>query len=106
MFAVVLVSVGIGVWVGVTTAGSGATPWIKGTAGAVMMIVGGLMFVSRDAVDRRKTQLFGAGYFFLGVSQFVPSGRWSITTAVVALGCMVAALGRSRRAGVAAPSAK
>ena len=98
IFAVVLVAAGLGVWVGVTTAGTGATPWIKATTGVVMMIFGGIMLLSSDAPDRRHAQFFGAGFLFLGVSQLVPSGPWSMAASLAALGCMITALVRRRRA--------
>lgn len=104
LFVGVLVAVGIGVWVGVTTDGTAATPWIKVTTGVVMMLVGGTLLLSRDARDRRHAQLSGTAFLFLGASQLMPAGRWRMAVSLVALGCMIAALMRRRRRAAGLPS--
>lgn len=97
LFVFVLVAGAAGVWLGAATAGTAATPWIKVAIGALMILFGGVMVLSRDAVGKGYTWLFGCGYILLGLSQLAPSGSWSLGVSLLGLGCVVAALVRQRR---------
>lgn len=99
VFVVALIAVAVGVWAGVTTAGTSATPWIHAALGAAMMVFGAAMILARDPFDRRNRQLTGAGSMLMGASYFIPFGVWRIAIALVALGVMFAPVVRRRRAG-------
>ena len=103
LFVAALIAGGIGVWAGVTYAGTANGPRIERVLGVIMILMAGSMMLARDVVNRSHTQLTGAGFLLLGVSYLVPSGWWRTAISLLALGVMLAATVRRRRAAAARP---
>lgn len=92
-----LVAGGAGVFMGFTTAGTPATPWIRVVLGALAMAAGASIFLAPDPGDQRIAHLMGLGIIVQGGGMIAPAGPVSIAMMLVGLTLMSGSVVLRRR---------